>query len=177
MAAPKGNQFAAGNPGGGRPSNFKEEFLPIAQKMCELGATDAELADAFGVSIRTIGNWRLTIDEFSAVLKTGKAYADDRVEQSLYKRAMGYEADEVDIRVINGEIVKTPIRKFYPPDTTAMIFWLKNRRSQEWRDVKEVKMSRDLKEMTNEELLAIAAGSGSGDSEKAQGPGKPAKLH
>ena len=59
----------------------------------------------------------------------------------MYGIVLGYERDEVDIKVIGGEIVKTPIRKFYPPDTTAAIFWLKNRKSQEWRDIKAVELS------------------------------------
>ncbi len=50
MAAPVGNQFAKGNSGGGRPTAYKPEFCDIARKMCELGATDDDLAEAIGVS-------------------------------------------------------------------------------------------------------------------------------
>jgi hypothetical protein len=60
------------------------------------------------------------------------------VERSLFARANGYEHDEVDIRVIQNEIVQTPIRKFYPPDTTAAIFWLKNRNPAQWREKVEM---------------------------------------
>ena len=67
-------------------------------------------------------------------LRSGKEVSDERVERSLFARANGYEHDEVDIRVVSGEIVQTPIRKYYPPDTTAAIFWLKNRRPDLWRD-------------------------------------------
>ena len=56
----------------------------------------------------------------------------------MFARANGYEHDEVDIRVVQNEIVQTPIRKFYPPDTTAAIFWLKNRRPDMWRDKTDV---------------------------------------
>ena len=76
--------------------------------------------------------------EFRQALKVSKDQADDRVERSLYERATGYERDEIDIRVVNGEIVKTPIRKFYPPDTTAAIFWLKNRKPAQWRDKQDI---------------------------------------
>ncbi len=51
----------------------------------------------------------------------------------MFARATGYEHDEVDIRVIDRKVVQTKIRKFYPPDTAAAIFWLKNRRKEEWR--------------------------------------------
>lgn len=123
--------------GVGRPTKYKAEYAKIAQKMCELGATDAQLADAFCVSISTVSLWKVKHPEFSDALTIPKDMADSRVEQSLYRRAMGYEHDEVDIRVVNGEIVETPIRKVYPPDSTAMIFWLKNRQPERWRDKPE----------------------------------------
>ncbi|WP_433705807.1 terminase [Paraburkholderia sacchari] len=119
---------------GGRPTKYKTEYAQQAAKLCALGATDAQLADFFQVSISTITLWKVQHSEFSASIKVPKAEADERVEQSLYRRALGYEHDEVDIRVVGGEIVETPIRKYYPPDTTAAIFWLKNRKKEEWRD-------------------------------------------
>lgn len=118
----------------GRPSKFKEEFIEQARKLCLLGATDIEIADFFDVDVRTIYRWKNESDAFCQALKAAKEVADERIERSLYERAAGYERDEVDIRVVGGEIVQTPIRKFYPPDTTACIFWLKNRRPADWRD-------------------------------------------
>lgn len=117
-----------------RPSKFQEEFIPQAEKLCKLGATDMELADFFEVDVRTLYRWKAENEAFCQALKAGKDVADERVERSLYARANGYEHNEVDIRVVGGEIVQTPIRKYYPPDTTACIFWLKNRRAAEWRD-------------------------------------------
>lgn len=128
----------------GRPTKYKEEYAAQAKKLCTLGATDAQLADFFEVSVSTINLWKVKHQEFSESIKVPKAEADERVEQSLYKRAMGYEHDEVDIRVVEGQIVQTPIRKFYPPDTTAAIFWLKNRKPTEWRDKQEMEHSGDL---------------------------------
>jgi len=118
----------------GRPSKYKPEYAAQAAKLCALGATDAQLADFFEVAISTIALWKVQHAEFSDAIKVPKAEADERVEQSLYRRAMGYEHDEVDIRVVGGEIVETPIRRYYPPDTAALIFWLKNRKKDEWRD-------------------------------------------
>ena len=118
----------------GRPSKYKPEYASQAAKLCALGATDAQLADFFEVAISTIALWKVQHAEFSDAIKVPKAEADERVEQSLYRRAMGYEHDEVDIRVVGGEIVETPIRRYYPPDTAALIFWLKNRKKDEWRD-------------------------------------------
>lgn len=123
-----------------RPTKFKPEFVAQAEKLCRLGATDIEIADFFEVDARTIYRWKAENDEFCRALKSGKAESDDRVERSLFARATGYEHDEVDIRVVGGEIVQTPIRKYYPPDTTAGIFWLKNRRPGIWRDKQDIEL-------------------------------------
>lgn len=117
-----------------RPSKFKDEFIEQAQKLCRLGATDVEIADFIGVDVRTLYRWKGENEAFCQALKAGKDVADERVERSLFARANGYEHDEVDIRVVNGEVVQTQIRKFYPPDTTACIFWLKNRKPAGWRE-------------------------------------------
>lgn len=122
----------------GRPSKFKVEFIEQAEKLCKLGATDIEVADFFKVEVRTIYRWKAENAEFCQSLKAGKAEADDRVERSLFARATGYEHDEVDIRVIDGKVVQTPIRKIYAPDTTACIFWMKNRKPDAWRDKQEI---------------------------------------
>lgn len=149
---------------GGRPSKYQPQFAEQAAKLCALGATDAQLADFFGVAVSTVALWKVQHPEFSDALKISKDEADAKVEQSLYRRATGYECDEVDIRVLNGEIIQTPLRKIYPPDTTAMIFWLKNRKPGEWRDKTESTVNgqllvRNAKELTEDELAAIAAGS------------------
>ena len=102
--------------------------------MCLLGYTDAELADFFEVSEATINNWKLEHSEFLESIKKGKAIADGDVTDRLYQRAMGFVAPDVDIRVIDNKIVETPLDKYYPPDTAAAIFWLKNRQKDKWRD-------------------------------------------
>lgn len=121
-----------------RPSKYKPEFVQQAEKLCKLGATDMEVADFFEVEVRTLYRWKTEHDAFCQALKSGKAESDERVERSLFSRAIGYEHEEVDIRVIDHAIVQTPIRKYYPPDTTAAIFWLKNRRPADWRDKQDV---------------------------------------
>ncbi len=118
----------------GRPSAYRKEFAQQAKKITLLGATDMDLADFFGVALSTINLWKLKHPEFSESLKVGKDSADERVISSLYHRAIGYSHPEVDIRAVDGVIVQTPLTKHYPPDTTAAIFWLKNRRKEEFRD-------------------------------------------
>lgn len=146
-----------------RPSKFKPEFIAQAEKLCRLGATDIEVADFFEVDVRTLYRWKGENEEFCQALKAGKDVSDERVERSLFSRATGYEHDEVDIKVIGGAVVQTPIRKFYPPDTTAAIFWLKNRRPAEWRDKVEQELTGPgggpIQSVTRVELVSMSGNS------------------
>lgn len=125
----------------GRPSSYKDEFAEWAMKLAKLGATDKELAESFEVAESTIGNWKNAHPEFLDSIKKGRQIADAEVASKLFHRATGYEHPEDDIRAVNGEIVITPTVKHYPPDTTAAIFWLKNRRPDLWRDKVESEIS------------------------------------
>lgn len=127
----------------GRPSNYRPEYAAQAEKLAALGATDQEVADFFEVDVRTVYRWKHDHDAFCQALKTGKDIADERVERSLYQKAIGYEQDEVKIFMPAGaeEPVYAPFRAKVAPDTTAAIFWLKNRRAQQWRDVKAQEIS------------------------------------
>lgn len=120
----------------GRPSAYRDEFAGQARKLCLLGATDAELADFFGVSRTAITRWKGAYPAFRAALNAGKAMADGQVADKLYRRAMGYSHRAVKIFAdakTGAEHVVTYTER-YPPDTTACIFWLKNRRPAQWRD-------------------------------------------
>lgn len=117
-----------------RPTKYQKAYAEQARKLCMLGYTDDQLADFFEVAESTIHKWKIDHPEFSESIKKGKDISDGEVVDSLYQRAMGYVAPDVDIRVINDKIVKTEIQKHYPPDTAAAIFWLKNRQKKTWRD-------------------------------------------
>lgn len=131
-----------------RPEKWKDEFLAVAKGACELGATDQELADMLNVSVRTIYNWRASKPEFANALIVGKDVADERVERSLYQKAIGYEQDEVKIFMPAGaaEPVYAPFRAKIAADTTAAIFWLKNRRAADWRDKQEHDVNHGLQD-------------------------------
>lgn len=116
----------------GRPPKYKKEFAKQAEKLCELGATNRVLADFFEVSERTIERWTAENAAFCRALRVGKEPADDKVERALYERALGYSHPDIDIRVIEGQIVETPITKHYPPDAKAALAWLYNRRGEKW---------------------------------------------
>lgn len=138
MPAPKGNNYAAGNKGGGRKTSYKPEYAKTAFKFCLLGATDEDLASLFEVTEKTINTWKKEHKEFSTALKEGKQDADAEIAHSLYQNAKGYSHPDLDIKVIDGKIVKTKITRHYPPNTTSAIFWLKNRQPKQFRDKQEV---------------------------------------
>lgn len=120
----------------GRPTDYKPEYCEQAKKLCALGATDQEMADFWGVHVRSVYRWKAEHDDFCQALKAGKEVADERVERSLYQKAIGYEQDAVKIFMpaSKEEPVYAEYREKIAPDTTAAIFWLKNRRPDLWRD-------------------------------------------
>ncbi len=130
----------------GRPTRFKQEYCEQVEKLCRLGATDAQIADFFGVGKTTINTWKRKHPEFLASLKRGKLIADMKVADALYRRALGYSHEAVRIFMPAGaeKPVYASYTEHYPPDTTACIFWLKNRRPDLWRDRKEHAVSGDL---------------------------------
>lgn len=138
--------------GPGRPTKYRPEFVKQAEALCNLGATDEEMASFFEVDTSTLHRWKLEYPEFCDSIKAGKSKADDRVERSLYNRAVGYTYDSEKIVTLSAgplgsSIERVPIVEHVPPDTTAMIFWLKNRRKGEWRDKQEVELSGKVKKV------------------------------
>jgi DNA-binding XRE family transcriptional regulator len=126
---------------GGRPTKYDPKMNKQARKLSLLGATDKELADFFEVSEATINNWKLEHPKFLESIKAGKQDADANVANRLYKRALGFEHDSEEIKVADGEVIRVPVKKIYPPDPTSAIFWLKNRQPGKWRDKQEVEQS------------------------------------
>lgn len=120
---------------GGRPSKFDTIDLQQVELLAIRGWTDVEMSKFFNVTEATWNNWKKKHPEFFVSLKDWKLEADDRIERSLYERASGYSHPEDKIFKPAGEKPTiVPTTKHYPPDTTACIFWLKNRKKEEWRD-------------------------------------------
>jgi hypothetical protein len=104
------------------------------------GATQADIADAFGVTDRAIRKWMVVHPEFAeAFYRAAIDIFDTRVQRSLAERAVGYAVDTEDTKVIDGEIHRIPVRKYFPPDVTACIFWLTNRLPHKFKRVVETK--------------------------------------
>ncbi len=127
---------------GGRPTKYESEFVEKVYKLALLGATDIEMADILGVSESTFNEWKKTKEGFSESIKKGKIDADANVTERLYKRAVGYKYVEKKTEVDDKGATKvTTIEKTLAPDTTAQIFWLKNRQPKKWRDKTEVEQN------------------------------------
>lgn len=116
------------------------------------GLTDEQIAYNMGVAYSTFRTWRDKYPAISAVLKRGKEVVDRQVENAMLKRALGYQFDEVTRELgekLNPEtgefedvlMVTKTVTKEVAPDTTAQIFWLKNRKPNEWRDRKDIEHS------------------------------------
>lgn len=109
------------------------------------GLTDEQIAKNIGINRDTLYRWKKAYPDFSDALKRGKEVIDRQVENALLKRALGYTYDEVTFE--DGVEVKR-VRKQVVPDTTAQIFWLKNRKPEEWRDKREI-----VKDDDNDQVL------------------------
>ena len=104
------------------------------------GLTDEQIAHNMGISRSTLYEWKKKYSSISDALKRGKEVVDIEVENSLLKKALGYEYEEYKEvqKVIDGKKYheKILIKRHCPPDTTAIIFWLKNRKPDIWMDRK-----------------------------------------
>jgi hypothetical protein len=127
--------------GGGRPTKYRAQYPRQAKQLAKLGATDLEIARFFEIHIDTFYTWCHEHPKFSDAIRLGKAPTDRRVERSLYHRATGYSYPAVKIMVCANEVREIPYMEHVPPDSTAMIFWLKNRRRDKWRDFKATELS------------------------------------
>lgn len=114
------------------------------------GATDDEIASAFGISVRTLHRWKKQHPSFYERMKEGKEIADAKVERCLFERATGYETTEVvsfiDVDAVSGRQSITgqkATKKQIPPDTMAIMYWLNNRQRKHWSQRQEVELSAD----------------------------------
>ena len=128
------------NPKRGRPSDYDEAYhTQYATSFCLLGATNEELCERFEIDISTLKRWMVQFPKFRASIKEGRAEADANVAKSLYRSALGYSHPETKVfyDTNRAEIVTQQITKHYPPNNVSIIFWLKNRRYDLWKDRKE----------------------------------------
>lgn len=154
-----------------RPSKYDSHVKPKLNRVeawARDGLTDEQIAHNLGIGLSTLYEYKNKYTEFSDALKNGKEDIDIEVENALLKRALGYRYEEVTYEAIQIEgseptpatKIKTVVKEVQP-DTTAQIFWLKNRKPVQWRDKHEQVLSgtlnttqTDLTEMSPEERRA-----------------------
>ena len=133
---------------------YEPEYAEQASRLCQLGATDEELAEHFKVCVRTIYRWRNTHEEFALAVVAGKEHADARVERALYSRAVGCSVERVKIFKHAGDPdpVYAPYRLHLPPDANAALQWLRARQPRKWRNTEEEKEDTGLVAMIERAL-------------------------
>lgn len=110
-----------------------DDKLVILEGWARDGLTDEQIAANVGISVRTLYRWKQQYCQICHALKKGKDTADREIENALFKRAKGYDFTETRIKKKDGVVVEeTVITKHIPGDTTAQIFWLKNRKPEYW---------------------------------------------
>ena len=119
-------------PKGGRPSGCTPEKIATIARLATMGYLANEIADILGMSRISMWRWRTAMPEVEKALAIGHQAANGRVELSIYQMAIGYEREEEEIKVINGEVTRVPVRKFYPPNPVAAAFWARHKMA--WGD-------------------------------------------
>ncbi|WP_343892658.1 hypothetical protein [Sphingomonas oligophenolica] len=136
---------------------YSPDFADQARAMCRLGATDEELAEHFGVCVRTIYRWRNTHEEFAEAVVAGKEHADARVERALYSRAVGCSVQRTKVFKHAGDPdpVYATCTEHLPPDPVAALNWLRVRQPKKWGGQAEDKDEPGIIEMFERALARV----------------------
>ncbi len=158
----------------GRPSSYKEHYAQQVYKLCLLGAKDTDIASFFEVCEATINNWKIEFPDFLESIRNGKKISDMEVADALYKTTQDRIVIEQQAikcksvfyneegKRVEEEVIKiVDVEKTIPADFRSQSFWLKNRKSDVWRDKQEVEHSGNvgtvnLSDLTTEELIERA---------------------
>ena len=113
---------------------LEPDGLLLLQSWARYGLTDEQIAGNCGITAKTLYEWKNRFGEIRDALKKGKEVVDIQVENALLRRALGYDYEETVVEEADGLVKRRTVTKHMPPDTTAQIFWLKNRKPDVWRD-------------------------------------------
>ena len=149
-----------------------EEGLLLLEAWARNGLVDEQIAQNMGINVSTLYDYKKKYPEISESLKRGKEVTDIIVENALYKNAIGFEYKEESVvtckevtykdgkrvkEITKPQIVSLTKRKI--PETTAIIFWLKNRKPKVWRDKQEIEHSGNVNNpfegLTTDELREL----------------------
>lgn len=140
MAAPKGNKYGEGH---GRPPKYEGEKTDkeVFEFASEYPVIDRQIAEFLKIDVSTLNLWKNEHLSFLESLKEAKKIVNQKVASALFKKAVGYTKKETKVFCHEGCIITEDINVEVEPNPTAMIFWLKNREPDEWRDKQEVENS------------------------------------
>jgi len=140
----------------GRKGLYKEWLEPDnlirLEGWARNGLTDEQIAHNIGITTTTLYDWKKKYPQFAEAVKRGKEVVDIMVENALLKSALGYSYDEVvkerifDYETETSKVVEVKrTTKEVAPNPTSLIFWLKNRQPEKWRDKKNIDAAVEVK--------------------------------
>lgn len=142
---------------------LEQDKLILLEGWARDGLTEEQIAKNMGISVKTLYNWKTDNLPILQALKKGKEVVDIEVENALLKRALGYTVTLKEQKVDKDGCVHDLVKDVHVPgDTTAQIFWLKNRRKQQWRDKVEVETNGEELNKVKELLGKIQEGANNG---------------
>ena len=132
--------------------------LTLLEGWARSGLTEVQIAQKMRISMSSLSDWKNKFPELLEALKKGKEVVDIEVENALLKRAMGYDYTESWEEIQpDGTVRARTMRKHMPADTTAQIFWLKNRRPEVWREKQVVEVSEESLAKAREILGGVSS--------------------
>ena len=129
--------------------------LTLLEGWARNGLTDEQIAHNVGITSKTLREWKKRFGAICASLKRGKEVVDIEVENALFKRALGYDYEEIKTEETEKGTFITKYRRHIPPETAAIVFWLKNRKSADWRDKREYEANTETLEKLDQVLAQI----------------------
>ena len=143
----------------GAVSKYNPKLFPkMVRLLASRGAILTEIADALSVTKQTIIVWMHTYPEFMDAVHSGNDAFNPRVERALAERAIGFYAEVEEWKSDKDGLRKVTYRKYFPPDVTACIFFLKNRMPHKYRDVQKHHHSGEVFQTSAELLVELRKG-------------------
>lgn len=146
-----------------------EKFnLPLLENLAMLGMSDKDIAQALGINPGKFKRYKKKHSSIRVTLRKGRVVAAGKVVKSLYKKANGFSVPEEKLfySAKYNRVVRADTRKYYPPDTVAQIFWLKNHAPDFWRDRKEVETIGAVGSIQTVKFILVQPGASGEKNEK-----------
>jgi hypothetical protein len=135
----------------GRPTKYCVAYVKLAARAARAGFTQTQIARFLDVDDSTLERWIVAYPAFRGAIKDSGLIADEGVVRTLYERARGFTKRSTrQVMTKEGEVRTLVDEQYFPPDTSACIFWLKNRQKELWRDRYEHVMDQDFKPVAHD---------------------------